>query len=88
MSHPNLERELTPHELGFLDLSTTTRQQIVSGTLFFDSTIDIEAIRHRMRDYLQHHPQFRCRISCDEIPKWAYCDPFNLDFHIKEMVAS
>ena len=87
MSHPNLERELTPHELGFLDLSTTTRQQIVSGTLFFDSTIDIEAIRLRMRDYLQHHPQFRCRISCDDIPKWAYCDPFNLDFHIKEMVA-
>ena len=87
MSHPNLERELTPHELGFLDLSTTTRQQIVSGTLFFDSTIDVEAIQHRMRDYLQHHPQFRCRISCDEIPQWAYCEPFNLDFHIKEMVA-
>ena len=88
MSHSNLERDLTPHELGFLDLSTTTRQQIVSGTLFFDGAIDLESIRRQMWNYVHRHPQFRCRISLDQTPRWIHCDPFNLDDHLTAEDAS
>lgn len=67
MSHPTVERPLSTHEQGFLDLSNDARQQVVSGIMFLEGRASIEMIRQSLIEFVDKNQQFRCYIS-DESP--------------------
>ena len=61
-----VERELTTHELGFMDLDTPMRPQIVSGVAFASGAVDAETIWKRLQQFTNAHPQYRCRIIVEK----------------------
>ena len=80
-----VERELTTHELGFLDLDTPERPQVVSGVAFPSGAVDAETIWGRLQQFTNANPQFRCRIVDRPSPAWKLDDNFDLSDHCGEL---
>ena len=80
-----VERELTTHELGFMDLDTPMRPQIVSGVAFASGAVDAETIWKRLQQFTNAHPQYRCRIIDQRSPSWRLDENFDLSNHCSEI---
>jgi hypothetical protein len=80
-----VERELTTHELGFMDLDTPVRPQIVSGVAFASGAVDAETIWGRLQQFTNVHPQYRCRIVDQRSPAWRLDENFDLSNHCAEI---
>lgn len=79
------ERELSIHELGFLDLDTPERPQIVSGVAFPSGSVDAETIWGRLEKFTNANPQFRCQIVDRRSPAWKQDENFELSNHCVEL---
>ncbi len=83
MSHPTVERPLSTHEQGFLDLSNDARQQVVSGIMFLEGRASIEMIRQSLIEFVDKNQQFRCYISDESAPRWINHHAFDIKNHLE-----
>ncbi len=79
------ERKLTVHELGFLDLDTRERPQIVSGVVCLSGPIEFKLFRERMQRFVLGNPQYQCRIDLSHLPEWKFDEDFDLSNHCVEI---
>ena len=80
-----VERPLSTHELGFQDLDTPNRRQIVSGVAITSGPIDAETIWLRLQQFTNANPQYRCQIVDHPSPAWKLDKNFDLSSHCVEL---
>ena len=83
MPNPTIERPLSTHELGFIDLSSNSRQQVVTGTMFLQGTASLDLLRLSLDDFVEKNEQFQCYISADTEPRWISHTEFDLENHLE-----
>lgn len=83
MSDRTIERPLSTHELGFIDLSSNTRQQVVTGTMFLHGSASLHLLRLSLTEFVEKNEQFRCYISADTEPRWITHPKFDLENHLE-----
>lgn len=75
-------RVLSTQELGFVDLSTENRPQIVSGAIFLDGLIDLQVLQERVARIVRDNPQYKCQIDGIHEATWETTADFQLDRHL------
>lgn len=85
MNEAAIERRLSSHELGFQDLDTPARLQVVSGVIFLSANVRSETIWARIRKFVEANPLFRCRIEGHRSPEWKVDSSFDLSKHCDEI---
>jgi hypothetical protein len=88
MSTSTPERLLSSHEMGFQDLNTPTRLQVVSGVIFLAGDVKRETIWERVQRFVDDNPQFQCHIVGGKSLEWKVNRAFDISNHLEEVSLS